>query len=276
MNLARELEKRIETCPKRVIVIGDAMTDVWIHGRLEGCQDYCSKLMEESRVTVPGGASNARRSLQGWTKNIDLYARATNDRPLKIRFVDTDGSIAFRHDDETVFRKVDDYNWLREEALEAAKWCGGVLLSDYDKGFLTPSIISRIVEVCDKRNIPCVVDAKRHPDIYEGCLIKSNWDWARSWKHCNKGVVTRGELCPLVNSKNVYPHTPNLPPVNCINHVGAGDCFAAHLILALTYGFTLLEAATLAHSAGRVYVQHPHNAPPDPEAIAADLELVAP
>ena len=63
-----------------------------------------------------------------------------------------------------------------------------------------------------------------------------------------------------------------LPKVNCINHVGAGDCFGAHLVLALMYGFSLEDAATIAHSAGRVYVQHLHNRPPLPEEIEEDLE----
>jgi sugar/nucleoside kinase (ribokinase family) len=59
-----------------------------------------------------------------------------------------------------------------------------------------------------------------------------------------------------------------------VNHVGAGDCFAAHLTLALAYGFSLKEAAGLAHSAGRVYVQSFHNHPPFPTDIAADMSTV--
>ena len=55
------------------------------------------------------------------------------------------------------------------------------------------------------------------------------------------------------------------------NHVGAGDCFAAHLILGLAYGLSLEDAATVAHSAGRVYVQFPHNRPPLPSEIVADF-----
>lgn len=58
--------------------------------------------------------------------------------------------------------------------------------------------------------------------------------------------------------------------VNCVSHVGAGDCFAAHLVLALAHGFSLEDAAAIAHSAGRVYVQHEHNRPPMPEEIAED------
>ena len=62
--------------------------------------------------------------------------------------------------------------------------------------------------------------------------------------------------------------------VRVVSHVGAGDCFGAHIVLALAHGFSLREAAALAHSAGRVYVQFPHNRAPRPEEIAADLVLV--
>lgn len=63
-------------------------------------------------------------------------------------------------------------------------------------------------------------------------------------------------------------------PVKIVSHVGAGDCFAAHLALALAYGFSLKEAAVLAHSAGRVYVQSLHNIPPHPAEILADMSTV--
>jgi D-beta-D-heptose 7-phosphate kinase/D-beta-D-heptose 1-phosphate adenosyltransferase len=56
------------------------------------------------------------------------------------------------------------------------------------------------------------------------------------------------------------------------SHVGAGDCFAAHLVLALAHGLSLEEAAMIAHSAGRIYVQHPHGRPPWPHEIKKDLD----
>jgi len=59
--------------------------------------------------------------------------------------------------------------------------------------------------------------------------------------------------------------------VECKSHVGAGDCFAAHLTLALAHGIPLEQAAAIAHSAGRVYVQHLHGRPPYPIEIRKDL-----
>ena len=67
------------------------------------------------------------------------------------------------------------------------------------------------------------------------------------------------------------PDSGGLTSVKCVNHVGAGDCFSAHLVLALAYGFTLEDAAVIAHSAGRVYVQHQHSRPPLPQEVREDM-----
>jgi sugar/nucleoside kinase (ribokinase family) len=153
-------------------------------------------------------------------------------------------------------------------ALSTIKHAGCVVLSDYNKGLLTPPFIGEIVEECKRRGVPCVADCNRYPGLYDGCITKSNHEWSTLWRRCDKGVVTRGCFPPLVDS---FMACNNLPSVNCINHVGAGDCFAAHLALGLAYKFPLKEAATIAHSAGRVYVQHPHNRPPRPDEIVADM-----
>ncbi len=129
--------------------------------------------------------------------------------------------------------------------------------------------------MCRDLQIPCVADCKREPEVYDGCVLKCNGDYQD--KYCElipfeNMVITHGEKNPAVWSGPVpYGIGQPLPSVRCVNHVGAGDCFAAHLTLALTCGFSLKDAAALAHSAGRVYVQYPHNRPPQPDEIAADL-----
>ncbi len=143
-----------------------------------------------------------------------------------------------------------------------------VLLSDYDKGFLTPEFTREVIKRCNRRSIPCVADVKRGPELYQGAILKSNLDWTNKYGASN--VTTRGAMWPWVHGKTDRYHGGR-HDVKCVNHVGAGDCFAAHLTLALACGFSLEDAAAVAHSAGRVYVQHPHNRPPHPKEIAADM-----
>ena len=47
----------------RVFCIGDSMSDIFCHGRMESCQDDCPKFVEENRVICRGGASNAANSI---------------------------------------------------------------------------------------------------------------------------------------------------------------------------------------------------------------------
>lgn len=268
MNLVQRLLNEIRKQRKRILVIGDALIDVWVCGYIEECQDGCSKFVEVERHTSPGGAANAARSLVNWDVFTSLHSLREEDRPSKCRFVDATGKIVFRWDDES--KLIEGYSasqeWERGLALEFVRTAGAVLLSDYNKGFLTPGFIRQVVDFCKRYGIPCIADAKREPMVYAGALLKCNNDYSVKW-NCLADVCTDGPNPPLVsgNRLNVC-----LPPVTCVNHVGAGDCFAAHLAMALAYGFDLVDAVALAHYAGRIYVQRAHNRPPQPDEIAAD------
>lgn len=269
--LVSEIAKR----KKSILVIGDTMIDRWVHGHTTQCQDGCTKFMQDSVVDTPGGAWNAEHCLVNWGVRTALYGFAQNDCPIKSRYVDENNRIVFRADDDGPVLRGVGYEWSRKLALEMIPFSMGVLLSDYDKGFLTPNFIRQTLELCHNLSIPCVADCKRQPEVYLGCILKINDDW---WNHYGdyfttdesikvNTVLTRGGMPPVVNGG----HSQNLDKVKLVNHVGAGDCFSAHLTLALACGFSLEDAAALAHSAGRVYVQHPHNRSPYPHEIAADM-----
>ena len=300
MNLVEQLYERVRTSPyrKRIVIIGDAMTDHWIQGRLEGCQDGCTKLMTESLTTTPGGAANAMQCLRHWPVNMSLYSYPDEVWPRKFRLVDPSGKIVYRFDDETSLQTVcRDESTLRHGwqynvvgALNMVRHAAGVLLSDYGKGFLTPEVVAEVVGMCKARGIPCVADCNRPPALYDGCVLKCNSDYQKAHNRelsrliydadgepCQQSlVVTAGPLNPAVWDMGVLARTgPFLPPVRCVNHVGAGDCFAAHLVLGLAYGMPLTDAATVANSAGRVYVQHPRNRAPAPVEVAGDLGTTA-
>lgn len=292
MNPARDLLMKIHTDKRtswvasmqrrcnRIVVIGDAMVDRWVHGRTEECQEGCTKFVQESVVETFGGAANAERSIGKWGVDTALFSFAQNDRPVKTRYVPSatlcNAKVIFRSDDDGSKDRGKDYDWAREMALEMIPFSAGVLLSDYDKGFLTAGFIQQVVAQCSQRGIPCVADCKRPPEFYRGCILKFNevyhTEYAEDvFRGCKDFIVTAGERNPKICSKGWHGLGHDLPLVECVNHVGAGDCFAAHMVLALAYGCTLVQAAALAHSAGRVYVQRPHNQPPAPDAIAVDM-----
>ena len=271
MNLARTLINLDKASPKQILVVGDAMVDVYVQGRVEEtCQEGCPKFIEEDRFTAPGGAANASRSLSQWKTKVvfpDTYPLVS--RPTKTRFMVGDRCI-FRYDiDKTEFSV--DTRRIQLETMHYLPDSSAVLISDYDKRTLTPEFIREIATTCKQFAIPCVADCKRLPSVYDGCILKGNVEWSNRHKPnmmTPSMVITNGWDGPTVSSRTVITNRSRVP---CVNHVGAGDCFAAHLALALAHGFSLAHAAAIAHSAGRVYVQHRHNRPPKPEEIAADM-----
>jgi bifunctional ADP-heptose synthase (sugar kinase/adenylyltransferase) len=270
VNLVRELDVAVAKDRKRIIVIGDVISDVWINGRVEECQEGCQKLIEESRCNVPGGAENALQCLSVWNVNSSLYGQSGSARPVKYRFTDKNNKIIFRWDSECILsgEGLGSVKWERNLALEMVRHSSGVLLSDYCKGFLSGDFICSVIKLCNERFVPCVVDAKRNPKIYKGAIVKCNVDYAFHWGY-TADVRTAGALPPAVRGTSL---PLKMPPVNCVNHVGAGDCFAAYLVLALSYGFSLEDSARIAYSAGRVYVQHRYNRSPLPDEVYKDME----
>lgn len=286
MNLVERLIEKDRESPKRILVVGDGMTDVYIHGKVvgrgqEGCPKFVSGTSSTSRAIffVPGGAENAARSLSNWRTKVDYIGTPRGFGPTKTRYID-DGRCVFREDaDDSKF----DVELVRSTVIEhmwSSRTPNAVLLSDYDKGMLSPGFIQRVVFACKEHSIPCVADCKRAPEVYAGCILKGNSEYFGKYaeqarRRDTQAITTVGYHLPIVWDRGeVYTTGVNRSEVKCANHVGAGDCFAAHLTLALAHGFPLKEAAAIAHSAGRVYVQHPHNRPPTPAEIAADMSTV--
>lgn len=259
-----------------LVIAGDVMVDRWVHGHVAECQDGCPKFVQHPGEVfeVPGGAANAERCLLHWGARVQLYGYAKNDCPIKTRYVEG-GRIVYRADDDGPPARGRGYGWARDMAMEMVRHAGAVLMSDYDKGFLTPEFIREVVAECRKRSVPCIADCKRAPEVYEGAILKCNEEYAEKHhiamvKTATSWVVTKGNMPPYVQHIKGLTFLPT-SEVKCVNHVGAGDCFAAHLALAMAYGFSLKDGAALAHSAGRCYVRHPHNRPPTPTEVEADL-----
>lgn len=252
---------------RHIVVIGDALIDEWIHGVMLPSQDNCNKFVEHYRIVSPGGAANVVNCLSYWNVTTKLFAQA--DRGTKTRYV-CDDNIVFRVDNDVFASPTEE---TEREILSTIYSANAVILSDYAKGFLHREFIANIISLCKANRVPCVVDAKHSPEFYSGAIIKGNNEWAEKYSASGPNtIVTRGAENPIVNNCVVSMYSPL---VKCVNHVGAGDCFTAHLALALSHGFSLRDAAVIAHRAGSVYVQHHHNRPPRPnELLNMSIDLV--
>lgn len=287
--------------PKRIAVVGDAMIDDYVEGEITGCQDGCPCFREGGAVVVPGGAAGAARQLARWSSETWLVAQIARPRgpgweESWAGWDDFNGELAFKvphvtvktrllHDGKIVFRHDQDFRpsenaalaEQRRLALQAVREMrfDAVLISDYDKGFLSEELIRDVIAACRERGVPCVADAKRRPSIYRGALLKCNGHYdAHHDTYGIERIVTNGGIAPSVHLPEfgLCKQKPDGSPTPLVNHVGAGDCFAAHLTLALAHGLTLEEAALVAHAAGRVYVQYRHGRPPWPHEVRRDID----
>ena len=293
--------------PVRIAVIGDAIEDHYLQGQLTTCQDGCPCWNTATEVVVPGGAANAARSLSRWNAeawlisplhrpleaawrdvNMELcFKSCFNTVPRKYRFLDEQNRIVWRQDEEDHHQcygmKTEEMKEAQELAVKAIREMGfkAVLICDYQKGFLTAELAREIIDICREKEVPVVADAKLPPDYFSGAVLKCNNAYAfKNYSpvsgHSPCAVVTHGAHSPCLTGEQFGMLT--LDDSQCYavlrNHVGAGDCFGAHLALGLAHGLEMTQAALFAHSAGRVYVQHLHNRPPWPHEIKRDLDPV--
>ena len=159
---------------------------------------------------------------------------------------------------------------------EAIAGADAFVVSDYDKGAVTPRILSEVLPFAMKRGMPVLVDPKtRNFDAYRpATLVTPNHHEAlrltNTEDHTDEGLklaarailerlgceavlVTRGERGMMLLERTgevVYVETVAREVYDV---TGAGDTVIATLAASLSAGATMLEAAVLAnHAAGIV------------------------
>ena len=162
---------------------------------------------------------------------------------------------------------------LEEDLTKILPRLKALVLSDYNKGTLTPGLMSRILDLARQKGVPSFVDPK--PENAEGCrgatLAAPNLHEAeqmtglrikdipslervgkklRTLLECSYLLVTRGgEGMSLFDPNGGVAHiAAETRPVYDVT--GAGDTVIAALSLAYSAGATMLEAARLANLAG--------------------------
>ena len=176
----------------------------------------------------------------------------------------------------------DDLTGALEEALlaclrEHLGSCRAVLVSDYQKGVVTPRIMKLVLEHARRRSIPVLVDPKvGHFTRYKrvtlvtpnqleaeqvtGLRIRSDQDLVAAGQRlltlasCAAALITRGEQGLSLFEKGRRPLHIAAAAREVFDVTGAGDTVIASLALALCAGARLPEAAALANHAAGVVV----------------------
>jgi D-beta-D-heptose 7-phosphate kinase/D-beta-D-heptose 1-phosphate adenosyltransferase len=151
-----------------------------------------------------------------------------------------------------------------------------LVVSDYDKGAVTPRILSEVLGAARERGVPALVDPKIRnfesyrpatlvtPNHHEALRLTGGEDdtdegMARAARvirarlACESVLITRGEQGMMLLEGDGEPVYVPTVAREVYDVTGAGDTVIATLAAALASGATLVEAAMLAnHAAGIV------------------------
>ena len=229
----------------KVLLIGDSCTDEYVYG-------VCERLNPEAPVpilkygntqTVEGMAWNVRKNLQSF--GIEVYILTHEEKIIKRRYIDQRyNQQMLRVDIEDSIKPLD-YD-LPQDHFDA------LVISDYDKGFLTTKRIFELVEGFDG---PVFIDSKKTNLPVDCAYIKINDDeyskLDKELKDSPNLIVTKGAHGVDYKGKN-YPAVG----VSVFDVCGAGDTFLSALVyFYLLYG-TIEDAIPYANKAAAIAVTH--------------------
>ena len=173
-----------------------------------------------------------------------------------------------------------------------------VVLEDYNKGLLTPELISGIIALARKHDVSLTVDPKfdnffayQHATVFKpnrketeeafGMKIQNDPDLQKATHrlkerlHCENVLITLGEngMLLLDADGREYRLPTRAQKVHDVS--GAGDTVIGTLTAALAAGGTILEAAILANLAASIVVAEIGAVPVHPQKLQCEIDKYA-
>jgi D-glycero-beta-D-manno-heptose-7-phosphate kinase len=290
---------------RNIVVLGDVMLDEFVWGdvtrispeapvpvvdvrresvHLGGAANVLANLLGlGARGTVVGvigkdeAGQRLRNSLRllGSTDDDNLLVDELRPSTVKTRII-AHSQLVVRTDRESrnpVQPKIEEriVLYLKEQLASAHAF----VVSDYDKGVVTPRILSEILPFAYER-VPVLIDPKLRnfnyyrpatlvtPNHHEALRMSDSEDHSDDGSHhaakvireklgCDAVLITRGDRGMMLLEADGQPVYVGTAAREVYDVTGAGDTVIAALAGALATGATMVEAATLAnHAAGIV------------------------
>ncbi len=302
---AAQLVSRVDG--RRVVVFGDVMLDEFVWGdvtrispeapvpvvdvrresvRLGGAANVLANLVAlGARATVVGvaGQDAARERLNeklvetcGERGQARLVSDPSRPTTTKTRII-AHNQLVVRADRERrapVSGEIE--HQLIETLFALVEGADALVVSDYDKGAVTPRVLFQVLLRARERGVPALVDPKPRnfdayqpatlvtPNHHEALRLTNSEDdtdegMARAARHirarlsCDSVLITRGERGMMLLEGDSDPVYVETTAREVYDVTGAGDTVIATLAAALAAGASLVEAASLAnHAAGIV------------------------
>jgi D-beta-D-heptose 7-phosphate kinase/D-beta-D-heptose 1-phosphate adenosyltransferase len=186
---------------RRVVVVGDAMLDVYLVGDVDRISPEAPVpvvTVRERRLAL-GGAANVAANAAAVGADVTFVAAIGDDRrgeqlrtelaaagirdsgvvvvpgrptTSKTRVVARNQQVVRIDEEEEALLSGEALEELTERATRALERADAVLLEDYNKGVLAPNVISSVLDTARRRGIPSVVDPKyRHFFSFKGATV---------------------------------------------------------------------------------------------------------
>ena len=291
----------------KILVIGDVMLDRYWWGSVERISPEAPVpvVALESVTHVAGGAANVAANIKGLGCDPLLMGISGNDAEAELlmgsfadagivrsRLFKVDGRKTtvknrvvahnqhmLRFDQETTapLTHGEQLDQISMELVSSIADSDLVILSDYGKGFLTETLVTRLIATALDNNKPIVVDPKgRDYTKYRGATVitpnQKEAEEACGLPLCDetvdsagekllqdldlKGVViTRGEKGMRVYEREHSPMDLSATARMVYNVTGAGDTVIAALSIGLASGLSLIDAAGIANFAAGIVVE---------------------
>jgi D-beta-D-heptose 7-phosphate kinase/D-beta-D-heptose 1-phosphate adenosyltransferase len=291
---------------QEILVIGDIMLDRYIWGTVNRISPEAPvPIVKVKRETVLlGGSGNVASNIVSLNGRISCFGVIGSDKAgrevlerLKMLKVNTEGVIkdfkrkttvktrliahnqqVVRIDEEVdqLISKATEKKIVQQIKKRLAK-ASCLIISDYDKGVITKTLLRSILPLARKKGLPIAIDPKlTHFNYYQPSTIitpnlteaskataiefKKQEDVLRagqrilSQNQCEGVLITMGECGMLLFQKGKKPHVIPAVAREVYDVTGAGDTVISTLALAIASGATLEEASLLANHAGGVVV----------------------
>ena len=193
----------------KIMVIGDMVADVYLEGKISRISREAPVLILEHTTerVVPGGASNAVHNTATLGGSVCAVGVVGDDiagreltRILQSKTVETAGLIVdvnrstitktrimaggqatvrqqvVRIDKESKLAlDIDIEQGIKDYIAQCITQMNGVVISDYGSNTVTPSIIASVINTCQEKGIPCIVDSRYNIMAYHGVtVVKQN------------------------------------------------------------------------------------------------------
>lgn len=238
----------------KVLVIGDIIIDKYIYGTSTRLSPEAPVpvVSQERIVETIGGAGLVYENLKSLGVNVDLF-NYQGHNSVKTRVI-CDGHYITRIDDD---KDADSGAVLEQIKQSDFSSYDIVVLSDYDKGVLDNS--KQIIKHINKFNCKIIVDPKRYAHDYEGAwLVKPNYNEFTNFEFDEwKGnIITTDAGHNVIAKIEDQEYDMPVETVEVSDVTGAGDCFIAGFVYALTKEYDYKKCLELAIRGSSESVKH--------------------